>query len=96
MDMHTRDHPEHAAQWNIPVPRRSHNRGGARDNNDDDNVCLACVVELLEDEELLSVRKEHVLAEFLHLLKHAKEVVIELLCLDKRVALHTVLVLLGK
>ena len=90
MDLHTPDHPEHAPQWCIPCPRRPHSCG-----RDDDDACLACLVELLEDDGMLAVKKQHVLAEFLHLLQYAKEPVMKLLCSDGRVTTHMVLVLLG-
>lgn len=105
MELRTADHRDHALQWHIPLPHRSHPRDGRgdrhdpQDDEDEDFVCLACVVQLLEAGEegaMLSVRQEHVLGELLRLLRLAKPRVLQLLCEDQRVAMHTLMVLLGK
>ncbi|XP_053326254.1 meiosis inhibitor protein 1 [Spea bombifrons] len=63
--------------------------------SEDSAVCLACVIEIVEDEAVAVVRKKHVLSTFQMVLKNSSSIVIELLTSDGRVCTHFIETLLG-
>ena len=58
MDMHTQEHGDHAAQWQICVP--GHHQDPTAPG-DEEMVCLACILQHVEEENQLTVQKEQAL-----------------------------------
>lgn len=82
MDFTTKEHKDHAIQWNIP--------------GFEEEVCLACIIELLEEDDVLSIKKQHVLHMFMQVLQRAGSIVMKLLCSDIRVIMHIIGIMFGE
>ena len=77
------NHPDHDRQWTVSLGAEGH------------DSCVACLIELLEDEDLLSTKKKMVLTEFMMVLQERESNVLSLLSADSRVLMQLMLILLG-
>lgn len=60
------------------------------------NVCLGCIVEILENKNLLTLQKMPALTELLRLLTHQSHDILELFIQEERIVWHIVSLLFGK
>ena len=89
----TASHPEHDPKWLFPSSDLNH--GPLSQKTDAQHSCLACIVELLEDSNMLVVKKKLVLAEMLRLLSFHSNQMLALLSGDLRVTAHVALIITG-
>ena len=83
LELFTESHREHDERWTVRA-------------SGDDVTCFACLMELLEDPQLLRVKKKLVLAELLRFLTYHTEYMLDVLSGDFRVIVHATVILLGK
>ena len=83
LELFTESHREHDDRWMVHA-------------SDVDVTCFACLMELLEDQNVLLVKKKFVLAELLRFLSYHTEYMLDVLSEDFRVIVHATVILLGK
>ena len=83
LELFTETHSDHAAQWQI------------EDRQNRASTCLACVVENLEDGDLLITKKKAVLGQLLRVLSVQADATTRILRADMRVTGHLLLSLIG-
>lgn len=75
----------HQNKWYFSLP-----------SNEDENICFACIVLILEDKQLLNVRKKIVLQKLHEILHSSPQVIINIIEHEEEVQSHIIKVLLGK
>ena len=58
-------------------------------------VCLGCIVEILENKNLLTLQKTPALTELLRLLSHQSQDILQLFMQEERIVWHIVSILFG-
>ncbi|KAI0228422.1 Meiosis inhibitor protein 1 [Lamellibrachia satsuma] len=81
LELFTESHREHYDRWMVHA-------------SDVDVTCFACLMELLEDQNVLLVKKKFVLAELLRFLSYHTEYMLDVLSEDFRVIVHATVILL--
>ena len=79
----TESHRDHDERWTVHT-------------SDVDVTCFACLMELLEDQDVLLVKKKFVLSELLRFLSYHTEYLLEVVTEDFRVIVHATAILLGE
>ncbi|KAG8198086.1 hypothetical protein JTE90_020915 [Oedothorax gibbosus] len=74
----------HEKKWYFSLP-----------SNEDENICLACIVLSLEDKQLLNVRKKIILQKLHEILHSSPQIIIKIIEHEEEVQSHIILVLLG-
>lgn len=76
-------HNEHSDDWSFKLP------------NHDMSVCLACLVEILEDNNLLTVKKKPALLQFIKIIQQCPDVN-HLLKSHLHIVNHILFIFIGK
>ncbi|KAM5148062.1 meiosis inhibitor protein 1 [Mantella aurantiaca] len=82
--LYERVHYRHDAHWLLPVL-----------DDGEAPLCLACIIEMMEDETVSVVRKKHMLSHFQEYLEKNSSTIVELLLHDARICTHFIQQLLG-
>ena len=88
-----RDHQDHDARWMVPDSLSSSSITPHQQQQP--HLCIACVIQMLEDAHTVNVKKKMVLSHFLAVFKSQTDLVTALFSDDIRVAGHVVTIALG-
>ena len=83
-------HGDHDTGWMVIQP------GCNPDDPNPPSTCMACIMVLLEDSSILTVKKKLILAEMLRVLGYHGNQMESVLAGDVRVTAHAALLLLGR
>ena len=85
------NHDKHDRKWMFNVAT-----SGGGSTRGDQMSCLACIVEILEDPDVLVIKKKSVLNQLVAILNSCSVQCTQLLQSDIRITLHVALILLGE
>ena len=86
--MESNNHDRHSRKWMVDVAPADNEKGKQL-------MCLACIVEVLEDSDVLMIRKKPALKQLMTLLNSCNTQCVQLLQSDIRITAHVTLILLG-